>query len=104
MIQRSHSSNQFACDPIFDENESCISDGLSYDCQTEPLTEWNDIYDQLAYVFDCGEVRMKQVIFLSESVITYFTSLLQNMQSLRLFMSNVCWHYLSKIFGISVGE
>lgn len=30
--------------------------------QDEPLTEWNDVYDQLAYVFDCGEVSLCLVV------------------------------------------
>lgn len=62
MIQESHTSNQFACDPLFDENDSSMSE-LSYDYRSEPLTEWNDIFDQLAYVFDCGEVRIYYLIY-----------------------------------------
>lgn len=42
---------------IFDENESNMEDFEPYS-QDEPLTEWNDVYDQLAYVFDCGEVTL----------------------------------------------
>jgi len=44
---------------IFDENESNMEDFEPYS-QDEPLTEWNDVYDQLAYVFDCGEVSKRQ--------------------------------------------
>jgi hypothetical protein len=55
IIKRNHSLNEFDCDVIFDENESNMEDMEPYN-QDEPLTEWNDVYDQLAYVFDCGEV------------------------------------------------
>jgi hypothetical protein len=57
MIKRNHKRNEFECDIVFDENESSVSDTSLYNNYLEPLTDWNDIYDQLAYVFDCGEVR-----------------------------------------------
>jgi hypothetical protein len=57
MIKRNHSRNEFDCDIVFDENESNVSETSLYNNYSEPLTEWNDIYDQLAYVFDCGEVK-----------------------------------------------
>lgn len=58
IIKRNHNLNDFACDAIFSENEYQVSDGSTYNLCAEPLTDWNDIYDQLAYVFDCGEVRI----------------------------------------------
>lgn len=62
IIKRNHNLNQFDCDSIFDENESSVSDELLYSHCSEPLTEWNDIYDQLAYVFDCGELTSEHAI------------------------------------------
>ncbi|CEP19543.1 hypothetical protein [Parasitella parasitica] len=61
IIKRNHSLNAFDCDVIFDENESNMEDTSSYDLN-EPLTEWNDVYDQLAYVFDCGELTAEHAI------------------------------------------
>lgn len=56
MIKRNHNLVDFSCDAIFNEAECSLSDDSIYSHCTEPLTDWNDIYDQLAYVFDCGEV------------------------------------------------
>lgn len=61
IIKRNHSLHAFECDVIFDENESNMEDFEPYS-QDEPLTEWNDVYDQLAYVFDCGEVSQCLVV------------------------------------------
>ena len=56
MVKHNHKMSEFYCDEIFDENGASMSDLSEYQHYAEPLTEWNDIYDQLAYVFDCGEV------------------------------------------------
>ncbi|KAI8641839.1 hypothetical protein BD408DRAFT_432918 [Parasitella parasitica] len=61
IIKRNHSLNEFDCNVIFDENESNMEDTNCYDLN-EPLTEWNDVYDQLAYVFDCGELNAEHAI------------------------------------------
>ncbi|GAN09660.1 hypothetical protein MAM1_0281c09191 [Mucor ambiguus] len=61
IIKRNHSLHEFECDMIFDENESNMEDFEPYS-QDEPLTEWNDVYDQLAYVFDCGELTAEHAI------------------------------------------
>ncbi|EPB81215.1 hypothetical protein HMPREF1544_12020 [Mucor circinelloides 1006PhL] len=61
IIKRNHSLHAFECDVIFDENESNMEDFEPYS-QDEPLTEWNDVYDQLAYVFDCGELTAEHAI------------------------------------------
>ncbi|KAF1803163.1 hypothetical protein FB192DRAFT_1366855 [Mucor lusitanicus] len=61
IIKRNHSLHEFECDVIFDENESNMEDFEPYS-QDEPLTEWNDVYDQLAYVFDCGELTAEHAI------------------------------------------
>ena len=55
IIKKNHISKQFECDAIFDENESALESSEYSQC-TDPLIEWNDIYDQMAYVFECGEV------------------------------------------------
>ncbi|KAI8080741.1 uncharacterized protein B0P05DRAFT_539399 [Gilbertella persicaria] len=62
IIKHNHKLNEFYCDGIFDENDTSISDLSEYQHYTEPLTEWNDIYDQLAYVFDCGELTAEHAI------------------------------------------
>ncbi|KAI7888301.1 uncharacterized protein EV154DRAFT_518230 [Mucor mucedo] len=62
IIKRNHNLNEFACDAIFSENEYQVSDGSNYNLCSEPLTDWNDIYDQLAYVFDCGELTAEHAI------------------------------------------
>ncbi|KAK4510446.1 uncharacterized protein ATC70_004876 [Mucor velutinosus] len=61
IIKRNHTLHEFECDVIFDENESNMEDFEPYS-QDEPLTEWNDVYDQLAYVFDCGELTAEHAI------------------------------------------
>ncbi|KAI8885433.1 hypothetical protein K501DRAFT_270700 [Backusella circina FSU 941] len=62
IIKRNHGLNEFSCDPIFDESESTPEDYASYQHCSEPLTDWNDIYEQLAYVFDCGELTSEHAI------------------------------------------
>ncbi|GAA5805583.1 hypothetical protein HPULCUR_011102 [Helicostylum pulchrum] len=62
MIKRNHNLVDFSCDAIFNEAECGLSDDSIYSHCTEPLTDWNDIYDQLAYVFDCGELTAEHAI------------------------------------------
>ncbi|RCH92401.1 cyclin-Y-like protein [Rhizopus azygosporus] len=56
MIQTNHQYGQFECDPLF----LCYSD----DWQTEPETEWVDIFREMAIMFERVELTSEHAIIL----------------------------------------
>lgn len=65
MIQTNHQYGQFECDPLF----LCYSD----DWQTEPETEWVDIFREMAIMFERVEVRQCVCMHIG-AILTSFSS------------------------------
>ncbi|KAI8983133.1 hypothetical protein BDB01DRAFT_145476 [Pilobolus umbonatus] len=72
LIKKSHAELNFICDPIFDESRNINDSNVGRN--SIPLTGWEDIYDQLIYVFDSGELTAEHAII----TYTYIKRMLTN--------------------------
>ena len=81
-LRESHAQERFLYDDIFTAHPDLVASSTTKDRKrlfgTEATTAWFDIYDMIAYVFDCGTVSIQtkqRFIY----VITSRTSSSQNM-------------------------
>lgn len=59
LVKKSHEERKFECDRLFNENMNTEADIAAFVPEYDTLTEPFDIYEQIAYVFDCGDVSQQ---------------------------------------------